>query len=170
MLRNLRCFLFLTAALLLGAVHTVLAQSDSLLIRLEVLKSPAGALDTGIVAIETGPAKAAGHVEVHSTRSIDSLEKSMRGVQRLEGFRVQVFLGSYREAMEARRKFSESGLAYPSYTLPNTPDYMVLVGDFRTRSEAQRALKEIKRLYTGAFILPGVIEPPQFAARKGEGR
>ncbi len=170
MMRNFRCLLFLPACLLLGAARTVEAQSDSLLIRLELLKSPESASDTGIAALDTGPATAAGHVEVHSTRGIDSLEKSMRGVQRLEGFRVQVFLGSYREAMEARRKFSEGGLAYPSYTLPNTPDYMVLVGDFRTRSEAQRALKEIKRQYTGAFILPGVIEPPQFAARRGEGR
>ncbi|MBL7943511.1 MAG: SPOR domain-containing protein [Flavobacteriales bacterium] len=181
-MRNVRIVVMLWLALLSGA--DLVAQNDSIAAAkreyiLKALKptsrppmsasnSPGQSGEGYLEArVDTLPRTGHGKVIVHQSRGIDSLEKAMRGVQRLEGFRIQIFLGSYRDAMEWRRKFSESGLGYPSYALPNTPDYMVLVGDFRTRFEAQKALKDIKKSYPGAFILPGVIEPPVLPVRKG---
>lgn len=69
------------------------------------------------------------------------------------GFRVQIFLGSSRSeayAEQARfKRFYKDVETYVSYAEPN---YRVKVGDFRTRSEAQRVAEGLKSQFSNVFI------------------
>ncbi len=69
------------------------------------------------------------------------------------GFRVQIYSGTSRNeayAVQARfqRTFSDIS-TYVSYTQPN---YRVKVGDFRSRSEAQALMRELRKDYTAVFL------------------
>ncbi len=101
-----------------------------------------------------------GKIEIHAEAKIDSLEHKHRKAK-LKGYRIQVFLGSYAQCRDERAKYQKSGILFPSYQVQNAPDYAVRVGDFRNIVEAMTALKDIKRNYPGAFIIPDDIEPPK---------
>jgi len=69
------------------------------------------------------------------------------------GFRVQIYSGASRNeayAIQARfQKQYEDIATYISYTQPN---YRVKVGDFRSRSEAQAFMREVKKDYSMVFL------------------
>jgi len=69
------------------------------------------------------------------------------------GFRIQIYSGSSRnEAYAVQARFQqqfEDISTYVSYTQPN---YRVKVGDFRSRSEAQAFMSEIRRSFPTVFL------------------
>lgn len=80
----------------------------------------------------------------------------------LQGYRVQIFLGSDRDkAREMRRSFlvkhPDVG-GYESYLAPN---FRIRVGDLRTRLEAEKLREELKTEYPGCYIVPDEIELPR---------
>ena len=103
-----------------------------------------------------------GEVKFVLSSKIDSLEKKMRGKSEMKGYRVQIFLGSYADAKNARAKFLNSGMKMQAYIEQNTPDYVVRVGDFRTTLEAQKYYAEIKKMYPQALLVVNKIEAPRF--------
>jgi hypothetical protein len=103
-----------------------------------------------------------GDVKFVLSSKIDSLEKKMRGKSEMKGYRVQIFLGSYADAKNARARFLNSGMKMQAYIEQNTPDYVVRVGDFRTTLEAQKYYAELKKIYPQALLVVNKIEPPRF--------
>lgn len=75
-----------------------------------------------------------------------------KGVQ--EGYRIKIHFGIDREAAETiKTKFQKSFpdlIAYKEYQQPN---FVVLVGDYRTKLEAFESLKKIKIDFPSAFIV-----------------
>ncbi len=77
------------------------------------------------------------------------------------GYRVQIHYGSNRKVV-----FSEQSRFKSTYPKLNTyitykePNYYVRVGDFRTRSEAQQFLNELRPSYPTLFIFREKINPP----------
>lgn len=69
------------------------------------------------------------------------------------GFRVQIYAGTSRNeayAVQARFQRTYSDIStYISYTQPN---YRVKVGDFRSRSDAQALMRELRKDYTAVFL------------------
>lgn len=69
------------------------------------------------------------------------------------GFRVQIYTGPSRTeayAVQARFQRMHNDIStYISYTQPN---YRVKVGDFRSRSEAQALMRELKKDFTAVFL------------------
>lgn len=69
------------------------------------------------------------------------------------GFRVQIYTGPSRNeayAVQARFQRMHSDIStYISYTQPN---YRVKVGDFRSRSEAQALMRELRKDFTAVFL------------------
>lgn len=69
------------------------------------------------------------------------------------GFRVQIYTGPSRNeayAVQARFQRMHSDIStYVSYTQPN---YRVKVGDFRSRSEAQALMRELRKDFTAVFL------------------
>lgn len=84
--------------------------------------------------------------------------------QTIQGFRVEIFFSS---ALDARQKALEVKSAflreYPEisvYVIYVSPDFKVRVGDFRTKNEALKLMKEIQGRFPKAFIVPDLIEFP----------
>lgn len=69
------------------------------------------------------------------------------------GFRVQIYTGTSRSeayAVQARFQRMYSDIStYVSYTQPN---YRVKVGDFRSRSEAQAIMRELRKDFGAVFL------------------
>ena len=91
------------------------------------------------------------------------IEKNKR-VNCLEGYRVEIFFSSERDAKQkALNKKVEFLSLYPETTVHvkyDSPNFRVRVGDFRTKNEALKLHKEIKETYPMAFIVADKIDFP----------
>ncbi|WP_299589916.1 SPOR domain-containing protein [Mucilaginibacter sp.] len=84
------------------------------------------------------------------------------GEETSNGYRVQIFFGSSRQAAyDAQAKFNEEYPELRTYIIYNEPNFKVRAGDFRTRLEAQKLVQEIRPMFSSLFIIPEKINPPK---------
>lgn len=67
-------------------------------------------------------------------------------------YKIQIYNGNRAGAKAAQIEFSESFADWRSTDTYEPPNFKVWVGNFRSRIEADRALKRIKRKFPSAFI------------------
>jgi hypothetical protein len=83
---------------------------------------------------------------------------------KIDGFRVEIFFSSDLDAKDkALMKKKEFLSVYPDnivHVKYVSPNFRVRVGDFRTKNEALKLLREIKGTYTVAFIVTDKIDFP----------
>lgn len=102
-----------------------------------------------------------GTVNIHQSERIESLVNTFDAAEKtLHGFRIQIFLGKAKEAQAARTKFISEHSDLPAYAIWQSPNMKVRVGDFRTRLDAERALREVRKQHPGAYIVKDEIELP----------
>jgi hypothetical protein len=109
-----------------------------------------------------------GKVEIVSDPRIEELLKKHQAInetrQVLDGYRVQIFFASgtnsKKQATDTKTVFMQKYPDVPSYITYQAPNFKVRVGDFRTRHEAHRLLKEIRKDFPGAFIVKDEISFP----------
>lgn len=115
-------------------------------------------------------AQTRGKVEVIKDPLIDTLiakrptlnKSNITGDETTSGYRVQIFFGSNRQsAYDAQAKFNEEYPELRTYITYNEPNFKVRAGDFRTRLEAEKLVKEISPMFTSLFIIPEKINPPK---------
>lgn len=76
-----------------------------------------------------------------------------------DGYRIKIHFGIDREAAEAVRvKFSNRFTEFPTYKEYQQPNFVVLVGDYKTKLEAFESLKKIQVEFPNAFIVKGRIK------------
>ena len=69
------------------------------------------------------------------------------------GFRVQIYSGTSRsDAYAAQAKFQRTYSDISTYVSYTQPNYRVKVGDFRSRSEAQSLMRELRKDYPAVFL------------------
>jgi len=87
-----------------------------------------------------------------------------RSVNGIKGYRISIFRDSGQEAKnnanQVVSKFVANHEDVKSYIRFEYPFYKVYVGDFRTRSEAEKFLNVIEREYPSAFIREDMISFP----------
>lgn len=69
-----------------------------------------------------------------------------------ERYNIQLFNGDNNAASEVLREVRMKYNSWPSDIIYETPNYKVLMGNFRNRLEADRVLLKIKQDYPAAFI------------------
>lgn len=75
-----------------------------------------------------------------------------------EGYRIKIHFGVDREAAEnVRAKFNKSFPDFATYKEYQQPNFVVLVGDYKTKLEAFESLKKIQGEFPNAFIVKGKI-------------
>ena len=83
----------------------------------------------------------------------------------IPGYRIQIFSQSGQTARqksdEARMNFMKNFPNIEAYQEYNTPDWQILVGDFRTKNEALREKKNIEKMFPRAFIVSEIINIPK---------
>jgi SPOR domain len=94
------------------------------------------------------------HVEINSKASI-------------KGYRIKIHFGADKnQAYEVKRKFSEKFPDAPAYVKYDQPNFNVRVGDFRTKLEAYKFLKELQVDFPSAFLVQDDIEFPVLESSK----
>lgn len=81
------------------------------------------------------------------------------------GYRIRIFSNSGNNAREqatsCKNKFEAAYPDFSAYLQYKSPDFEVLIGDFRTKSEALKLLKTIQSDYPSAFIIKTLISFPR---------
>ncbi len=80
--------------------------------------------------------------------------------QQLDGYRVQVYNGTKQETLKTRSKFISVFPNVPVYTVYESPEYKVQTGDFRTRLEAEKFLKQVVSEFGSGFVVKTKIKFP----------
>jgi hypothetical protein len=70
------------------------------------------------------------------------------------GFRIQLYNGFEVEAKKTRAKFRIEFPDIKTYLVYRQPEWKIQVGTYKTKLEADRALLEIKREFSGAIVVP----------------
>lgn len=75
-----------------------------------------------------------------------------------DGFRIKIHFGVDRvKAREIKSKFSSKFQDYIAYEDYDQPNFIVIVGDFRTKLEAFEALKKVQIEFPNSFIIKSKI-------------
>ncbi|MCX6237546.1 MAG: SPOR domain-containing protein [Bacteroidia bacterium] len=81
------------------------------------------------------------------------------------GFRLQIYFGSgenaHAQAIKIKTEFLSSNSDVKTYLLFKSPDFIVRVGNFRTKSEALKLKKTLIFQYPNAFIVADEIAFPE---------
>jgi SPOR domain len=80
----------------------------------------------------------------------------------MPGYRVQIFFGPQRvKANEVKSDFLNIYPAIGAYLVYHQPNFKIRVGDFKTRLEAMKFLKELQPLYSTAFLVKDEVKLPE---------
>ena len=71
----------------------------------------------------------------------------------IDGFRIQLFYGSESGVRRNRNKFATLHPNTATYVDFDSPDWKLRVGNYKTRIEAERALKKIRVNFSYAYIM-----------------
>jgi hypothetical protein len=68
-------------------------------------------------------------------------------------YKIQIFSGKSEEAKKTLSDFKREYSNIDGTIIFNTPNYKVMVGNFKTRIEAERNLADIKKRYKNVFLI-----------------
>lgn len=109
-----------------------------------------------LIAIVTISYSQQGSVSINQDADIDRLLSIKRQMNTSEDvidrYKIQVYSGNRSDAEASRVKLRNSFNKWKTSLVYETPNYKIWVGNFRTRLEADRALKKIKSKFPSAFI------------------
>ena len=85
---------------------------------------------------------------------VESVVKEKTGTKGTAlGFRIQIYSGPNRnEAYAAQSRFQQQYNDISTYVSYTQPNYRVKVGDFRSRSEAQAFMREVRKTFPTLFL------------------
>ncbi|HEY0029273.1 MAG TPA: SPOR domain-containing protein [Bacteroidia bacterium] len=79
----------------------------------------------------------------------------------IEGYRIKIHFGADKnKAKEIKAKFISKFPEFKAYEKYDQPNFNIRVGDFRTKLDAYKALKEIQLEFPSAFLVQDDIELP----------
>lgn len=88
---------------------------------------------------------------------ISSMLKKQKDLERENkltiGYTIQLYYGELNKANDVLEKYRKEYTDWPAALEYETPNYKVWAGNFSSRIEAERALLQIKREFSAAFIL-----------------
>jgi hypothetical protein len=101
-------------------------------------------------------------IDTFAARRLELNKAGGADAANINGYRVQIFTGENRkDAYTAQAKFQEEFPDIRTYIIYNEPNFKVRAGDFRTRLEAEKLEEELKKWFTGMFIISEKINPPK---------
>ncbi|MBL4652134.1 MAG: SPOR domain-containing protein [Flavobacteriales bacterium] len=127
-------------------------------------------LDTtniGTLTISSGPA----FVEIVQDYRVKQLLEKDKYLNekndplQIDGYRIKIYFGSgansQKEANQAKARFLEKFSKTKIYVKWTTPNYTTSVGNFRTKMDAEKFLKEMSVDFPEGFIVPSKIDLPE---------
>ena len=102
-------------------------------------------------------------VVIIKDKKIDDLIKNKSNIRRVStaGYRVQIYFSTDKDKVqELRMKFIKQYPKMETYITFDAPNYILRVGDFTEKNDAERFKKEIFRDYPENFIIKTAINVP----------
>lgn len=103
-----------------------------------------------------------GIVRIKADKEISDLLKKKieynKTKETYKGYKIQLFYGSEKGASEEMNKFKSLFPDIPVKLLFSSPDWKVQAGNYHTKLDADRDLKEIKLDFPSAIVLQSEIE------------
>ncbi|WP_245574782.1 SPOR domain-containing protein [Gaetbulibacter saemankumensis] len=95
-----------------------------------------------------------GQVSINQDKNISKLLEIKKDMNKNDSdrYKIQIYSGNRKEAEAAQNDFNKEFEDWPTIMQYETPNFKIWAGSFRTRLEADRALKKIKRQFPSAFI------------------
>lgn len=98
-----------------------------------------------------------GSVVVNQDKKITTLLEVKKEMNKNESdsdrYKIQIYSGNHRPSAEAaQREFNSNFADWKASIEYETPNFKIWAGNYRTRLEADRALKKIKSKFPNAFI------------------
>jgi len=91
---------------------------------------------------------------------IEALTRAWReSPSEMQGFRIQVFMGSLQDARLLRSQLRNQ-THLPVYLTSLPPNYQILIGDFRDRWSAEKERENWVVTFPSALVLPSAVELP----------
>jgi len=112
---------------------------------------------------QTSPTDTAKFNVVQDSRINSLLEKHIQINSKapIKGYRVKIHFGSDKsKAKEVKAKFISKFPDVPAYEKYDQPNFNIRVGDFRTKLEAYKFLKQLSADFPSAFIVQDDIDFP----------
>ena len=137
-------------------------KQDTLIVidTLQTVPTPTPIIKDSLVQTSIGaPIKGPGNITYKfdpALASMDSLYKAEPPV--LNGYRIKIYFGNLEQARGTRVNYISAGYKDGCYLKQYPPNFAVLVGNFRSQTEAYKRLNELKALYPGASIVRSEIE------------
>ena len=93
---------------------------------------------------------------------------SLNAASMVNGFRIRVYSGTDKNAdIKSAKVLGECRNLFPDMESDRSysnSSYMVTIGRFRTRTDAARALRRLRKLYPDSFIVGGRFRYPALAS------
>ena len=109
-----------------------------------------------------------GDIKIVKDNRIDALVEKQGAIippaikPEIDGFRIQLFFDSNKDAIySARSKFISQFPKVDTYVEFNAPNFMLKVGDFRTRLEAEKVKSEVEAEFPTSFVIKEKINLPR---------
>jgi hypothetical protein len=109
-----------------------------------------------ISIISNAQNKKEGGVVILSDEKIDELVTKRSNMKKMTstGYRIQIFFSEDKEELNnIRLKFIKQFPKVETYITFDAPNYLLRVGDFADKNQAEKFKKEIQQLYPENFIL-----------------
>jgi hypothetical protein len=117
-----------------------------------LLRSQTSVADTGKIEL----------VQDYKIKDLVAKHVDVNAKSDLKGYRIKIHFGSDKtKAREIKAKFIAKFPDVPAYEKYDQPNFNIRVGDFRTKLEAYKFLKEIQPEFPAAFIVLDEIEFPK---------
>lgn len=117
-----------------------------------------------LAAQETAQLVEAGKITIVQDSRIETLlnkkiEVNKKTDGKTAGYRVQIhFGGDSQEAKKIKADFINTHSDVPAYYIYEQPNFKIRVGDFKTKLEAQKFLKQIKSEFPASFVVEDKVE------------
>jgi len=111
---------------------------------------------------QTAATKNDGNIEIIQDYKIKELldkHTELNSKSTVKGYRVKIHFGNDKaQAYEIRDKFAEKYPDIPSYVRYDQPYFSVRAGNYRTKLEAYKFLKQLQNEFPTAFLVQDQIE------------
>lgn len=105
-------------------------------------------------------------VQDYKIKELLSKQIEVNAKSSLKGYRIKIHFGADKaKAKEIKAKFIAKFPDVPAYEKYDQPNFNIRVGDFRTKLDAYRFLKELQSEFPSAFIVQDEIEFPELDSR-----
>jgi len=109
-----------------------------------------------------------GQITIIENNRLDTLLSTLQNnPPSLKGFRVRIYMGISRSsADEIRSVYLKNEFQWQHYLTFKDPNFIVEIGDFMTRLQAEKVKEELTSSFSNPYIVLTVIKPPDYTVQR----